>query len=154
MLIIAILLHFCYNLQQMDEAFTSLLRKNKLSNTLQRRTVFKVLALSKNALSMKELSIKAPTVDRVSIYRIIDQFEKAGIVHRIQLGWKYKIELGETFRAHHHHLTCIKCGRVIDFHENASFESILSELSAVHHFKPVQHTLEIRGYCELCQKNL
>lgn len=36
-------------------------------------------------------------LDRASLYRIITVFERIGIVRRINIGWKYKIELSVGF---------------------------------------------------------
>lgn len=77
--------------------------------TTARLTTFNLL-ISPEPQSIAEIQAKAKgAVDRVSIYRSIDLFEKLGIVHRIYVGWKYKIELSDQFMAHHHHLSCLGC---------------------------------------------
>src|ERR1700759_5537066 len=56
--------------------------------------------------------------DRASVYRAIALFERLGIVQRLQMGWKYKLELSDAFTHHHHHLTCLRCGRIIPLPED------------------------------------
>src|ERR1700733_372533 len=57
-------------------------------------------------------------VDRASVYRTIALFERLGIVLRLQIGWKYKLELSDDFHHHHHHLTCRQCGKTIPLPED------------------------------------
>lgn len=89
-------------------------------------------------------------LDRASLYRIITVFEELGIVQRINIGWKYKIELSDKFAEHHHHLTCLKCHKVIPINEH-ELESFISNLAGSHEFKPVEHQIELQGYCKDCQ---
>jgi Fur family ferric uptake transcriptional regulator len=102
--------------------------------------------------TFKELIKLAKRHDQVTVYRTIDLFEKLGIINRIQLGWHTKIELSDTFQHHHHHLTCLKCGKVIALAENKSLEAQLTQLAQRFHFHPTDHQLEIRGYCQSCKK--
>lgn len=89
-------------------------------------------------------------IDRASLYRTISLFEKLGIVHRIYIGWKYKVELSDVFLHHHHHISCIACGKVVPIKEEARIEQMFKELAAAYNFKAQGHQLEIQGYCERC----
>ncbi len=90
-------------------------------------------------------------MDRASIYRTIELFEKLGIVNRLQIGWKYKLELSETFAGHHHHATCLQCEKVIAFEENPELEAGIHKLAEDLGFKLTSHSLELRGLCKDCQ---
>lgn len=136
----------------MTSEYKNLLRTHKLSNTKQRQQVFDSIVKLSKPLSMNELINLNRSIDRVSIYRIIDAFEKAGIISRLQIGWKYKIELSDAFKQHHHHMTCVQCGSVIEFDEPESLDTELTHISRKHGFTVTQHTLEIRGVCRHCQK--
>lgn len=92
----------------------------------------------------------AGQTDRASVYRSIALFEQLGIVHRLHIGWKYKIELTDVFSHHHHHLACSRCGTVIPLTEDDELESMLSQLAASHNFQAQSHQLEIRGLCVRC----
>lgn len=100
---------------------------------------------------MGELIKNCPDSDRVSVYRCIEVFEKIGVVHRIQNGWKYKLELGDVFKPHHHHMTCIVCGTSIEIKEPKSLHDEIHSLSKNYSFKPTRHSFEIEGYCQNCQ---
>ncbi len=129
----------------------TVLKKRHSSLTVVRRTVFEILALH-DALTMAELIDKVGAVaDRASVYRTIQLFEGLGIVHRLQIGWKYKLELSDAFVNHHHHLTCLNCGKVIPLNEDATLEKELMKLADENNFEATGHQLEIRGYCSDCQ---
>ena len=121
------------------------------SMTTVRKTVFMSL-LDKEPQTMAEIanSLK-DTVDRASVYRSIALFEELGIVERLQLGWKYKIELSDSFAAHHHHITCTSCGRVQAFEESSVIEFELKQLANEAGFLETGHQVEIRGICTQCQ---
>lgn len=127
------------------------LQASGYSITDQRKAVFLAL-LGGSPLSMQQLSSTvSPTVNRASTYRIIELFEKLGIVHRLQLGWKYKIELSDDYIAHHHHMTCTTCGTVYEFEENSMIELELKQVTMERNFAMQHHQLEIRGICASCR---
>lgn len=133
------------------EKFEELLKNNGLSITKQRSLVFSLL-LGQEPTSMNELIKSADKkIDKVSIYRTITAFEKIGIVQRLNTGWKYKIELTDKFTDHHHHLTCIKCHRVIAINTR-DLESFIEQVSKLNNFKPSEHQVEIQGFCQQCSR--
>lgn len=129
----------------------SVLKERGYSLTKTRQHVFNALADS-DTLTMAQLTRKlTQKMDRASVYRTIDLFEKLGIVNRLQIGWKYKLELSHEFAGHHHHATCMQCGKVIAFEEHASLESDITKLAADMNFRLTSHSLELRGLCHDCQ---
>jgi Fur family ferric uptake transcriptional regulator len=122
------------------------------SLTRPRQIVFEALQ-DMEPMTMHDLSVACQDkVDRASIYRTIAVFEKLGIAQRLQIGWKYRIELSNAFQEHHHHLTCRVCGKIIPLHEDTALEERLSIVAASYSFKADDHQLEIRGVCSDCQK--
>lgn len=118
--------------------------------TSAREKTFKLLA-SPEPQSIKEILLKARgSVDRVSIYRNIELFEKLGIVHRIYIGWKYKLELSDEFISHHHHLSCLDCGKVIDIEDEKHIDEFIRTVSSKVGFTPRRHLFEVDGYCLNC----
>ena len=119
--------------------------------TSSRRIVFEALQ-GQEPLSMHDLvALCRNKVDRASIYRTIALFEHFGIVQRLQIGWKYKLELSSDFNYHHHHLTCSRCGSVIPLPEDDELENRLQYLAKNLQFFPQDHQIEIRGLCVACQ---
>jgi len=129
--------------------FRALLQTNEQSITKTRTAVFDAL-LGQEPLSMHELITRLPAVDRASVYRSIELFERLGIVQRLHTGWKYKIELSDAFAEHHHHLTCTACGRTIPMNET-ELEQTIARLARAHSFTPYTHQIEIQGLCAQCQ---
>jgi len=130
---------------------SEILKDNGFSVTKQRLLVFNLLE-GREPLTMYELyDLAKGQLDKASLYRTVNLFEKLGIVQRINIGWKYKIELSDTFSEHHHHLTCLKCHQIVPINED-ELESFMSKLSRAYDFTAVGHQVEIQGYCIECSK--
>jgi Fur family transcriptional regulator, ferric uptake regulator len=134
------------------ETFNLILKQQHQSVTKPRVAVFEAL-LGQEPMSMHELVERVGDVDRASVYRAIDLFEKLGIVQRLNTGWKYKIELTDAFTEHHHHLTCTNCGRTIALNE-AHLERFIEDIASKHDFVVTAHQIEIQGLCPVCQKTV
>lgn len=134
-----------------EKVFRKVLEDNCSKITQPRLIIFRTL--QKHGLqSVAELIDRTnEKVDRVSVYRVIELFEKLGIVRRVTIGWKYKVELSEIFLDHHHHITCLGCNKVVAVHENENIEHIISELASGTGFAVTSHQLELQGYCEKCK---
>lgn len=133
------------------DQFKATLKNHGQSVTQSRLIVFEALQ-DQEPLTMRQLinRCKVP-VDRASIYRTVTLFERLSIVQRLQIGWKYKLELSDAFHHHHHHLTCRHCGSTIDLSEDTELETKLKNLADEHHFLMEHHQLEIQGLCRNCQ---
>lgn len=137
-------------MSQINLDIATILKDNGYSVTQKRLYLFKVIE-GKEPLTMSEIyAVTRHTLDRASIYRIISLFEKLGVVQRVNIGWKYKIELSDRFAEHHHHLTCINCHKIIPISER-ELESFISSLAHSYRFDPVDHQVEVQGYCEVCR---
>lgn len=134
------------------EGFRALLKEQGCSMTAARLAVFEAL-LGQEPLSMHELAKRAGKVDRASVYRSIDLFERLGIVQRLNTGWKYKIELSDKFSNHHHHLTCTQCGRTVAMNEQR-LEGFIEQIAREHGFAPTAHQIEVQGLCQECQAKI
>jgi Fur family ferric uptake transcriptional regulator len=131
--------------------FEQRLVSNGYSITKPRVIVFELLQ-QKEPQTMQQLSqLTADRLNRASLYRIIALFERLSIVQRLQIGWKYRIELSNTFQEHHHHLTCSQCGKILPLPEDAALEARLALLAEQANFTVIDHQIEIRGLCPGCQ---
>lgn len=134
-----------------QEEFEARLKTAGYSVTRSRKVVFAALQ-DKEPQTMREiLQACEARVDRASVYRAISLFEELGIVKRLQIGWKYKLELSDAFHHHHHHLTCLRCGTVMPLAEDTTIEQRLKAIAAAHSFSLEEHQLEIQGICQRCQ---
>lgn len=138
------------------EEFKKILKKNELRLSEARLALYEFLAKHDRPLSTNKLvtSLSAHS-DRASIYRNIELFEKIGIINKVYTGWKYRVELSEKFRPHHHHLTCTSCGKIIPIHLGEKMEKAILNFGDKHGFKITDHQIELRGLCKNCyQKKL
>ena len=80
-----------------------------------------------------------------TIYRVLTQFEQAGIVkrHHFETG-KAVFELNEG--THHDHLVCLDCGRVEEFYDS-KIEQRQDAVAAERGFKVAEHALYLYGHC-------
>lgn len=88
-------------------------------------------------------------VGLATVYRVLTQFEAAGLVsrHNFEGGHSvYELKQGE----HHDHLVCIKCGRVEEF-VDALIEERQQLIAKKASFKMTDHALNIYGFCINCQ---
>ena len=125
------------------------LKKHGYSLTRPRKIVFETLQ-HQEPQSMREVVAASKGIDRASVYRTIALFEELGIVQRLQMGWKYRLELSDTFHEHHHHLHCTNCGRTIALPEDTALEKSLQAMAKARDFQLQSHQLELSGICEKC----
>lgn len=96
------------------------------------------------------LSGAGEEVSLATIYRVLTQFEAAGIVvrHNFEGGHSvFEIDQGD----HHDHLVCIKCGRVTEFVDDV-IESRQKDVAEKYNFEITDHSLNLYGICKYCKK--
>ncbi|HET8991601.1 MAG TPA: Fur family transcriptional regulator [Candidatus Saccharimonadales bacterium] len=139
----------------MDNPRLTLLKQtladNDASLTRPRQIVFSLLDRPEPQTLASLAKASKGQIDRASLYRTINLFEELGIVNRINIGFKYKLELSDQFNRHHHHLTCTRCGRIINT-EEPLFEELIKKLADKHRFLLSDHQLEVQGLCSECQR--
>lgn len=97
------------------------LKEAGLKITSPRVKILRLLQLPENQhLSAedlyKKLLAQGDEVGVATVYRVLNQFDDAGIVTRHHFeGGKSVFEL--THQEHHDHLVCLKCGEVIEFND-------------------------------------
>ena len=113
-----------------------ILEKNKEAH-VSAEDVYKIL------LEMEE------DVGLATVYRVLTQFESAGLVkrHNFESGHSlFELNQGE----HHDHLLCVKCGRVDEF-VDAMIEDRQVQVAQNAGYKMTDHSLCIYGVCPDCQ---
>ena len=90
-------------------------------------------------------------VGLATVYRVLTQFEQAGLLHRnnFETG-KAVFELNEG--SHHDHLVCLDCGRVEEFFDE-EIEKRQHQIAKTRGFKIAEHALALYAHCmkEKCQ---
>lgn len=88
-------------------------------------------------------------VGLATVYRVLTQFESAGLINRHNFEGGYSVfELSQG--EHHDHLVCVKCGRVEEFVDEVieKHQKMIAERAQ---FKMTDHALNIYGVCPSCQ---
>lgn len=90
------------------------------------------------------------SISRATIYRTLPLLIESGLVKEVgksQNRSHYEHVFGH---AHHDHLLCIECGKVIEFKDD-EIERLQSEICKRFGFKPLEHRLALMGYCKECR---
>lgn len=107
------------------------------------------LSASKYPLSIHDLAAMLKKIDRVTLYRIAQSFENAGLISRVDL--RTGKTLYESSKEHHHHIVCTDCGIIEDV--DVCLPPKISEAvtGKSREFSRIRsHSLEFFGTCEKC----
>jgi len=133
---------------------SSELRKAGLKATLPRLKILEILEASEKRHMGAEDVYKAllevgEDVGLATVYRVLTQFEAAGLVSRLHFDEGhsvFELEQGE----HHDHILCVSCGKVDEFVDD-TIEKRQHEIAKKAGYKMTDHALYIYGYCAECQ---
>lgn len=131
------------------------LKASGLKATLPR---IKILEIFQNAKERhlsaedvyKQLLTDNLDVGLATVYRVLTQFEQAGILQRnyFETGKAiFELNGGE----HHDHLICSSCGRVEEFFDS-EIEKRQDRIAKEHGFIIEDHALALYGLCRECAK--
>lgn len=91
------------------------------------------------------LSADRLEVGLATVYRVLTQFEHAGLLSRRNFeAGRAVFELNEG--SHHDHLVCVNCGRVEEF-VDTDIEDRQRRVAAEHGFELQEHALALYGVC-------
>jgi Fur family ferric uptake transcriptional regulator len=131
------------------------LKKAGLKVTLPRVKILEILEGGKDHhLSAEDvyriLVDSGEDVGLATVYRVLTQFEEAGLVIRHRFSEEHSVfELDHG--KHHDHLVCVKCGKVKEF-VDPIIEERQQQVAKQAGFAITDHSLNIYGICEKCQK--
>lgn len=94
----------------------------------------------------RELLAENQDIGLATVYRVLTQFEQAGILKRSNFeSGKSVFELNQGI--HHDHLVCLQCGRVEEFFD-AEIEERQRRIARERGFALQEHALSLYGNCE------
>ncbi len=126
------------------------LKSSGLKATLPRLKILEIFQNSKvRHLTAEDvykvLLNESMDIGLATVYRVLMQFDQAGLLHRNHFeSGKAIFELNEG--AHHDHLVCLDCGRVEEFYDE-SIEQRQQQIAQERGFVIAEHSLAIYGNC-------
>lgn len=103
--------------------------------------------LDKKMLTIKELLKTRKSIEQSTVYRILDEFESHGLIHRIALsGGVVRYEMSTR---HHDHLECIVCGLVA--HIPCEFGRTV-RTPKIKSWRVIDHEILWKGMCGHCSE--
>lgn len=93
----------------------------------------------------KALLASGDDIGIATVYRVLTQFESAGLVRRHNFEGGHSVfELDDG--GHHDHIVCIDCGRVEEFMDE-TIEARQDQIASHHGFDIHDHSLILYGHC-------
>lgn len=130
------------------------LKKAGLKATVPRLKILEILETHKDQHMRAEDVYKAllesnEDIGLATVYRVLTQFEAAGLVSRHHFEGGHSVfELDQGI--HHDHILCVSCGRVDEFVDD-EIEERQRAIAAKAGYKITDHSLYIYGICPDCQ---
>jgi Fur family ferric uptake transcriptional regulator len=132
------------------------LKKAGLKATLPRLKILNILESAKvrhmTAEDVyKQMLAGGEEVGLATVYRVLTQFEQAGLVIRHNFeGGRAVFEINQGH--HHDHMVCVECGKVFEFHD-PTIEERQRKVAEKAGFMMDEHSLYIYGTCQGMRKN-
>ena len=129
------------------------LRKAGLKVTLPRLKVLEILETSDLRHMSAEDVYKAlldmgEEIGLATVYRVLTQFEGAGLVSRLSIeGGHAVFELQDG--SHHDHLLCVRCGKIEEFFDEV-IEQRQKAIAKEKGWEMTDHSLYVYGICQTC----
>lgn len=131
----------------------AILRKHKLKITDTRLEIICILSEAESAISYNEIQGRTKDkLDKVTVYRNLEAFEKKGIIHSIpsDSGSKLYSMCKEECSDHHHidnhvHFTCAKCDET-----KCLYDVQVPEIQLPKSFQLNNSKLIVQGICDQC----
>ncbi|MBN2265313.1 MAG: transcriptional repressor [Candidatus Aminicenantes bacterium] len=126
--------------------------------TAPREAILGLLSRASGHLSAKDvyasLYASFPGLGLTTVYRNLELLHRLGIVQKVTSGdgqGRYQLR-----KAHHHHLICTRCGKIVDYRDFIEEELDLVKrtedaLSKKYNFAIQDHNIEFLGLCDKCR---
>lgn len=89
-------------------------------------------------------------VSLATVYRTLRLLSGMGLLKELELAeGGRRFELAGQEERHHHHLVCVRCGRIEEF-ENTAVLAAAAAAAAEHGFRLLEGVLNVRALCPSC----
>jgi len=136
----------------MLEHYTKILKDKGLKATPRRNAIITIFLNNSGHLTPEDvwrrLSKEFSKCGLPSVYRNLEILVECGILTKIQQFDRkkhYALCSSAINDEHHHHIVCVKCGKVEDIKECA-----LETKKYINGYKVLNHFVQVNGICEEC----
>ncbi|NPA41864.1 MAG: transcriptional repressor [Aquificae bacterium] len=145
------------DLSDIKREFTKFLKRKNMKVTQSRLNLIDLIAKYGKHFEVEELVNWIATqgdrsVSRSTIYRTIKLLQEFGVIKEVIKQNNRTIYEFVAGKAHHDHLVCMECGKIIEF-VNEDIEKLQDEVCKEYDFQPTHHRLEIFGVCSECRNS-
>ena len=142
-------------MNQVEEAFDRFVRGKGLKLTSQRKRILKAVFQTHRHFTAEDLYGMLQHQDRLkisraTIYRTLNLLEEGKFLESLDVGKDSKYYEHVMGHAHHDHMICINCGRLIEFRDD-NIEALQEQASRAHGFLVTSHSLKLFGFCKNCR---
>jgi Fur family ferric uptake transcriptional regulator len=138
--------------REMDK-FREALRARGLSATYQRLAIAEAAFSTHSHFTADELCARVrkrePHVGRVTVYRTLGVLVEIGLVEERQFRKDRVVYEHVGGHAHHDHMVCLACGRILEF-RCPRIEEEQEKAARSHGFRILHHSHTLFGYCRAC----
>ena len=122
--------------------------------TNQRALILEIIHHGQGHLDADEVYRQArdrqPRISLSTVYRTLRRFKELGLIEEVHFDEAHHhYELKPLVE--HHHLVCLGCGRVIEFHYPLS-RYVKRNVPEAKDFELVETEIHMTGYCPQCRK--
>lgn len=121
-------------------------------NTWQKTAVIDQLSKTEEFLSAQQLHQKIEKTGKklglTTVYRALTELVEQGVADSLLAEGEARYRICQP--EHHHHLTCLSCGKAVEF-ELLGFEEQIEKMAKKHGFAGVSHQVELTGICSRCR---
>ncbi|MGD9628204.1 MAG: Fur family transcriptional regulator [Pyrinomonadaceae bacterium] len=140
-----------------EAIFLEHIQKAGLRRTAQRDLILEIFLRTEDHLTSEDLywlvQKEDPSVGHTTVYRTLKLLTEAGLAREVRFGDNKTYYEHHFKHAHHDHMICTECGKVIEF-VSPEIESLQDEMADKFGFRLSHHSLRMWGQCEDCQKKL
>ncbi|MFT3766743.1 MAG: transcriptional repressor [Minicystis sp.] len=133
----------------------SYMAQKGLRSTAQRRLIVDTFFEGASHMTIEDLLNEVRSRDKgigyATVYRTLKLLAECGVASERRFGdGLSRYELADDASAHHDHLICVSCGKIVEF-EEPRIEALQDEIAERYGFTVTSHKHEMYGTCPECR---
>jgi len=136
------------------EIFLEHIQNTGLRRTEQRELIMEIFLGTEEHLTIEGLHRLVQKIDdsigHTTVYRTLRLLTDAGLAREVRFGDNKTYYEHHYNHAHHDHMICTGCGKVIEFYSE-DIEALQDQMADKFGFTPTHHSLRMWGICSECK---